>query len=307
MSLRRNFRWLLGAAVVAGFAGQAVDSVAQQQRDNLREPVFRVAQQPAAETAVAAVATPARRPLSTKEIVDAAPGEHPLTPALRWAKEGVESVGAIKDYSADFVKRERIDGVLGERQHIFMKVRHEPFSVYLRFNGPDAVKGQEVIYIRDKNEGNLLAHPTGIRKKLVGTVSLKPTSMLAMSGNRYPITEIGILNLVNRLIEVGEHDTQYGECEVELFREAKINDRSATCIQVHHPVPRRNFLFNLARIYVDDEMNLPVRYEAYDWPKANDPEGEPVLLEEYTYYNIKLNNGFTDEDFDVNNPAYEFK
>ncbi len=307
MSLRRNFRWLLGLALAAGFSVLVMNATAQEPRDNLREPVFRVAQQPAAETAVAAVGTPSPLVLSTKELTDAKPGEHPLVPALTWAKHGIEGVRQIKDYSCDFVKRERIDGVLGENQHIFMKVRHEPFSVYLRFKGPDAVKGQEVIYVRDKNEGNLLAHPTGIRKKLVGTVSLKPTSMLAMSGNRYPITEIGILNLVQRLIEVGEHDTQYGECEVELFREAKINDRSATCIQVHHPVPRRNFLFNLARIYVDDEMNLPVRYEAYEWPKANDPDGEPVLLEEYTYYNIKLNNGFTDEDFDVNNPAYEFK
>jgi len=307
MSLRKNFRWLLSLALAAAYCGQGSDAAAQKQRDNLREPVFRVAQQPAAETAVAAVGRPSPIVLSTKELTDAKPGEHPLMPALRWAKQGVEGVRQIKDYSCDFVKRERIDGVLGENQHIFMKVRHEPFSVYLRFKGPDSVKGQEVIYVRDKNEGNLLAHPTGIKKKLVGTVSLKPTSMLAMSGNRYPITEIGILHLVERLIEVGEHDTQYGECEVELFREAKINDRSATCIQVHHPVPRRNFLFNLARIYVDDELNLPVRYEAYEWPKANDPDGEPVLLEEYTYYNIKLNNGFTDEDFDVNNPAYEFK
>lgn len=305
MSLRRNIRWL---ACLGACFGMSVMSSAQERRDNLREPVYRVAQQPAAaETAVAAVGRPAPIVLSTKDLVDAAPGEHPLMPAVRWAKQGLEGVKEIKDYSCDFVKQERIDGVLGDEQHIFMKVRHEPFSVYLRFKGPDAVKGQEVIYVRDKNEGNLLAHPTGFRKKLVGTVSLKPNSMLAMSGNRYPITEIGIQHLVERLIEVGEHDVQYGECEVELFREAKINDRLATCIQVHHPVPRRNFLFNLARIYVDDELNLPVRYEAYDWPKANDPDGDPVLLEVYTYYNIKLNNGFTDEDFDVNNPAYEFK
>jgi hypothetical protein len=302
-----NFRWLACLGVAVGVCAPAMLSVAQQPRNGLREPVYRVAQQPAAETAVAAVGTPAPLVLSTKELVDAAPGEHPLTPAVRWAKQGVEGVRKMQDYSCDFVKRERIDGVLGENQHIFMKVRHEPFSVYLKFKGPDAVKGQEVIYVRDKNEGNLLAHPTGIKKKLVGTVSLKPNSMLAMSGNRYPITEVGILKLVERLIEVGEHDMQYGECEVELFREAKINDRSATCIQVHHPVPRRNFLFNLARIYVDDELNLPVRYEAYEWPKSNDPDAEPVLLEEYTYYNISINNGFTDADFDVNNPEYDFK
>lgn len=308
MRLRMNIRVLTCASVTLGLYCQATSALAQQNRNGLREPVFRVAQQQSAtDTAVAAVGTPATGVLSTRDLVDAAPGEHPLMPAVRWAKRGVEDVRALKDYSCDFVKRERIDGVLGENQYMFMKVRHEPFSVYLRFKGPESMKGQEVIYVRGKNDGNLLAHPTGIKKRLVGTVSLKPNSMLAMSGNRYPITEIGILHLVERLIEVGEHDVQYGECEVDLYREAKINDRSATCIQVLHPVPRRNFLFNLARIYVDDELNVPVRYEAYDWPKANAPDAEPVLLEEYTYYNVKLNNGFTDRDFDINNPEYEFK
>ena len=77
-----------------------------------------------------------------------------------------------------------------------------------------------------------------------------------------------------------------------------------TCIQVMHPVPRRNFLFYVARIFVDDELNLPIRYEAYDWPSK---QGEPPkLIEQYTYLDLKLNNGFTDADFDIRNPQYGF-
>ncbi len=72
-----------------------------------------------------------------------------------------------------------------------------------------------------------------------------------------------------------------------------------------HPVPRRNFLFHLARIFVDDELGVPVRYEAYDWPR--EPGGAPELIEEYTYLDLKLNNGFTEADFDVRNPNYAFK
>ena len=98
---------------------------------------------------------------------------------------------------------------------------------------------------------------------------------------------------------------KYGECEVKFFKGAKINDRICTCIQVVHPVPRRNFLFHLARIFVDDELNLPVRYESYDWPK--EAGAAPELMEEYTYLNLKLNNGFTDADFDIKNPNYGFK
>jgi hypothetical protein len=86
---------------------------------------------------------------------------------------------------------------------------------------------------------------------------------------------------------------------------AKINGRQCTCIQVVHPVPRSHFLFNMARIYVDNQLNVPIRYEAYEWPK--EPGGEPQLTEEYTYLNLKLNNGFKDQDFDPKNPNYQFE
>ena len=75
---------------------------------------------------------------------------------------------------------------------------------------------------------------------------------MAMQGQRYPLTQIGILNLTRRLIEVASEDVKYGECEVKYFKGAKINDRVCTCTQVVHPVPRKNFLFNVARIFVDD-------------------------------------------------------
>ena len=79
-------------------------------------------------------------------------------------------------------------------------------------------------------------------------------------------------------------------------------------MDLHHGAPSgaaSNFLYHLARIYVDDELNLPIRYESFDWPaKAG---GEPQLLEEYTYQNMKVNNGFTDTDFSVTNPKYGFR
>jgi hypothetical protein len=187
---------------------------------------------------------------------------------------------------------------------MFIKVRQQPFSVYMNFLQPTALKGQEVIFVKGANNGKMWAHGTGIRK-VFGTVPLDPTGPIAMKGNRYPITELGLTNLVRRLIEVGEKDTKYGECEVKFFPGAKINNRVCTCIQVVHPVPRRNFLFHLARIFVDDELNIPIRYEAHDWPAK--PGEQPELIEEYTYLNLKINNGFTDADFDIQNPNYGFK
>jgi len=231
--------------------------------------------------------------------------EHPLEPALKLAEKGLANIQAnIRDYSATMVKRERINGQLGEHQYMFLKVRREPFSVYLSFLAPESVKGQEVIYVAGRNDGNMLAHAGSGVRAMVGTVQLKPDSMLAMQGNRYPITEIGVENLTRRLVEVARHDKQFGECTVNFYPNAKVNGRVCTCIQVEHPVPRRNFRFHLARVFIDDELMVPIRYEAYDWPQQ--PGGQPVLMEEYTYMNLQINQGFTDADFDQANANYKF-
>jgi len=233
------------------------------------------------------------------------PNEHPLMPVLKWADSGIGNVEKIQDYSATLAKRERIGGKVLDFEYMFVKIRQKPFSVYMYFLGPPNLKGQEVIFIAGKNDGNMWAHGVGIQNTMFGTVSLKPDGPIAMRNQRYPLTELGILNLINRLVEVGQQDVKYGECEVKFYKGAKINGRVCTCIEVLHPVPRRNFLFHLARIFVDDELNLPIRYESHDWPREKG--GRPELMEEYTYLNLKLNNGFTDADFDIKNPNYKFR
>jgi hypothetical protein len=226
--------------------------------------------------------------------------EHPLAPVLRWAQERLPAIEKLKDYSAVLVRRERIRGKLTGYEYVFVKIRHQPFSVYANFQAPAGVKGQEVIYVIGQNQGNLLAHRPG----MAVTAHLHPDGMIAMSRRHYPLTEIGLVNLVRRLVEVGQKDLHQGECEVKYFTNAKVEKRPCTVIQVTHPVARDVFQFHLARIFVDEELLMPIRYESYDWP--SEPGGEPELIEEYTYLNLKLNNGFTDEDFSIQNPAYHF-
>jgi hypothetical protein len=248
------------------------------------------------EAAKSAAAAPALAPAQATE--------HPLMPVLRWAYSGMENIERIRDYSTTVAKRERIGGRLLDYQYMFVKLRQKPFSVYMYFLGPPELKGQEVIYVEGQNNGKLWAHGVGFEAHF-GTVSLKPDGFVAMKNQRYPLTELGILNMTRRLVEVGEDNKHYGECEVKFYEGAKINGRVCTMIEVVHPVPRRNFLFNVARIFVDKELNLPIRYESYDWPR--EPGGSPELIEEYTYLNLKLNNGFTDADFNIKNPNYKFR
>ena len=51
-------------------------------------------------------------------------------------------------------------------------------------------------------------------------------------------------------------------------------------------------------------MKLPVRFEAYDWPRHLGAAAE--LVEEYTYADLKINVGLCDRDFDPANAQYSF-
>jgi hypothetical protein len=232
--------------------------------------------------------------------------EHPLDPALRWARSSLKDMEGIKGYSATLIKRERIGKTLLPKEYIYLKVRHEPFSVYMYFIGPAEMKGRECIYVQGQNNNKLIAHGTSALEKLVGTVRLDPNGIVAMRNQRYPITTIGVLNLTRELIRRAEEDKLIDSpTEVKFFKseKLKINGRSVTCIQVTHPEKHPKHTFHKVRLFVDNQLNIPIRYESYDFPGAN---GKPVLTEEYTYLKLDTTKAFTPKDFDPENPNYDF-
>lgn len=290
---RRTF---LSVALCAGSLGLGALCQAEEprSREQLKEPVFRVGK-------IGGAADQKQEQ------------QHPLDPALKVAYEGLEHLRKnVIDYSATMVKRERISGVLGEQEFMFLKMRSRkieagtivtPLSVYIKFLKPKNIEGREVIWVEGRNNGKLFAHEVPGIKNVI-RAKLDPNGFLAMRGNRYPISEAGVENLVDKLIEKGERDLKRDECEVQFFKGAKINGRVCTLLQVTHPIKREYFDFHIAQIFIDDELNVPVRYAAYTWPTS--PGGKPALEEEYTYMDLKLNIGLTDEDFNPDNRAYKF-
>lgn len=284
----RSRRVVIAIALAVSFSicswATAQSSQGKTGRDQLKQPVYQV-------------------PNKNKiQLVQAQALQHPLTRPIALSKRALVAIQNIKDYSCILIKRENIKGVLGDPQKIFVKIRHNPFSVYMYFLDPVSVKGREVIYQEGRYDNKLVAHQSGLLR--FKTWHLDPDGALAMRGQRYPITEIGIRNLCVKLIEVAEKDRQFRECKVKYFKDAKINGRQCMCIQVVHPKRRKNFRFYIARIYIDKEWNIPIRFSAWEWPKK--PNGNAVLQEQYTYTQLKLNNNFTDKDFDITNPNYNY-
>jgi len=224
---------------------------------------------------------------------------------IKWAHRERPRIRSIKDYTFTLIKQESINGKELDPCALAMKVRNEPFSVYAKYLEPTKKAGTEAIYIDGQNKGKLWAKGVGILS-IIGTQSLAPDGKYAMDGNKYPITEVGLVRLVDLLIEVGEGDIKNNyECQVQYYENAKVGQRDCTCIEVIHPKPTPGkFPFYIARIFIDNENQLPIKYESYDWPKKQDEK--PQLLEAYLYHDLKINVGLTDKDFDIKNPDYHF-
>jgi hypothetical protein len=306
---RRDFT--IASTAVYIFFGACLVVWAQQ---NLTEPVYRVAAETSTPTtgatttqsaAAAPATTDAPAANGAKSPFDLAqqPNEHPLAPVVRTLRASQDTIDQnIRDYSCTFIKRENVDGQLNDYQHIFLKVMHQPFSVYMSFIKP--FTGREVVYVAGQNAGKLVALDTGV-KRFLGPMSLDVNGTMAMKGNRHPITSVGIRNLSAKLIKMYEEEMKYAECEVSTNADTKINGRSTTMIQIIHPTPRQNFRFNVARVFLDNEHRIPIHFDAYSWPAQ--AGGKPQLEESYTYQNLKLNNNFTARDFDPNTNPDIFK
>lgn len=224
-----------------------------------------------------------------------------LDRALALAQHSLETLENVKDYTGVFSKRELVSGSMVEERDK-MKVRHRPFSVYLRVIEPTSSAGQEVIYVEGRNNGNLVAHTVGLGSNLIGRLNLDPDGIIAKRGNRYTIRDVGLKNLTKKLIDLGSRKGLFRDSTVKI-EGGEFAERPCTDVKISSPRPVGAFRLATARIAIDREWDVPVLYEAYEWPADG---GKPFLSETYSYFDLEFDVGLTDRDFDPDNSEYSF-
>ena len=203
--------------------------------------------------------------------------DHPINDALRTARKTLLHIHTnVHDYTAVMSKQLRFDGVLHPVQTIFAKIRNRkmnksqqivtPLSVYLRFPG-----GREVLWVEGRNGGKLLVHNPGLLD-LLPVPPLDPRGKLAMMGNREPISEIGIENLMVQLVKKGLKERKLAAADCVVLKDANAlkEGRRCTMFEIRHPRKLPGMEFYIARIFIDNELQVPFFYEAFTWP---DTEG----------------------------------
>jgi len=225
-------------------------------------------------------------------------------------KGGRERFSHQPGYTAILEKQERIGSSLSELVSLRVKVRHDPFSVYLKWLSGDI--GKEILYVDGTNDGLLLVRLGGLKGRFLPTLRIDPLGSRAMKESRYPITKLGIVALADSVIErreqeIREHiipkvrrepdaDCEGRRCAVFVFEVSE---------QEKSPVYRKSVQF------IDREWNVPIQVANYTWPDADEHLSgaaldDTTLIEYYKYSEIEADAQLTDRDFDRANSEYRF-
>jgi Protein of unknown function (DUF1571) len=122
--------------------------------------------------------------------------ERPLSALYQRAQQ---RYATMDTYIYRLKRREVVAGKTQPEELIEVLVRNEPFSVHLKWLGPEG-KGREVIYVKGKfkNEMQVLLAPSDPFVSLMPRTSISPDSPTARAKSRYPITETGFGPLIAR-------------------------------------------------------------------------------------------------------------
>jgi hypothetical protein len=233
----------------------------------------------------------------------------------RWAmllnvlllERGCAQFKKTSDYTATFLKQERLGGTLGEVQTLKLKMRHEPFSVYMKWTTGD--KGRELIYVDGQNDGKLLVQPGGWKGRLTGTLALDPAGTLAMSETRHPVTKAGLVALGESLLEYHHKNlASPSGWQCELQGQQTVAGRDCYVFVVHYDSPEVCEIYRKSLQYIDCELSLPICVKNYTWPAdaAAPASDDDTLIESYTYTDIRFAQRLADADFDQTNSSYRF-
>lgn len=226
-------------------------------------------------------------------------------------KAGRDQFSRVSAYTATMVKQERIGSELTEELSLEIKVRHQPFSVYLKWNSGDET-GKEVLYAEGTNDDQLLVRLGGLKGRILPAMKIDPFGSLALRQSRYPITKLGILALADTLIERRELEMREKIVpRVEQRPNADCGGRPCSVYIFEVSDAQRSPVYRKSVQYIDRRWNVPLRVANYTWPEpgqhlAGPALDEATLIEYYMYSEIVADARLTDLDFDRANPEYRF-
>ena len=127
---------------------------------------------------------------------------------------------------------------------------------------------------------------------------ITPESVLAMDGNRYPITHINPRVVATELMDKIEKELAFPETKLEVYRQAKVFDQPGTHYRMTHTEQKEGMECYIAEVMICKKLGVPIYFRVISFNKR--------ILEEYAFKGMILNPKFTIDEFDEENPEYGF-
>jgi hypothetical protein len=236
--------------------------------------------------------------------------EQALRRKVELLQRGRDFLKSIPDYTAQMSKQEVVRGQLLDEQTIFVKCRHQPFSVYLLWLTSDV--GREVLYVDGSNNGKMIAHDGGWKAR-IPALTLPTDGTLAMRDARYPVTTAGLLGLIDIMLGVHEADlvqANYASCELDLSQ--SFDGRPCLTFTTCYKSPETSPVYRKSITLIDQEHSVALYTRHFEWPNRGAKYAEAelddaTLTESYKFTEMSFDRHLSELDFDRTNPEYRFR
>jgi hypothetical protein len=227
-------------------------------------------------------------------------------------EQGRRRLSESNDYTCTFYKQERIADEMLEGVFIDLKIRHKPFSVYMKWLSGE--KGRELLYVDGEHDGKMVVHPGGWKARLLPSVKIEPDSSLAMRETRHPVTMVGLVKLCDEIIArrkaelAGNHPVR-----CQFLENETIGDRACYGFIAVYLDRKVSEEYRKSIQYIDKELLLPICVKNYAWPEEKqsfadeNAVDEATMIEHYAYTELQFNQQLANEDFDRGNRSYNFR
>lgn len=237
-------------------------------------------------------------------------GRTALLMCLMLTERGIKKLESVGTYTATFYKKERVDGALGDPQVMQMKIRHKPFGVYMRWLVGD--KGRELLYVAGENDGKMLVRLGGVKGRLLPTLKLDPKGDRAMKESRYPITDIGVLNIAKKIAGYRRRDVgRKSGVKCRMFDNQVFNDRKCYCFLIDYASRKVSATYRKSIIFVDKEWCVPVCVQNFGWSDESYDStaalDKSTALEDYRFSNVRLDQKLANEEFSRSYKGYKLR
>ncbi len=258
--------------------------------------------------------TPARRVTSSEALLTAAPVVAPTvvpSPSMSFEDhcqadpmavlQGVLARHrmAVEGYRCTFVKREKINDKLRDREVIACESQESPFAVTCRWLEGKG-RAEASLFVAGENDDQVLIVPSSPTAKgalrLLGKsyASRSPDSPEARDAARSPVTQFGMANALRRTLATWQAAKDRNELRVVYQGVVDVPELDGRRCHVFHrttPTPEAEGVTQ-SFIYLDAETKLQVGTVI----RAGDD-----LVAEYYYKNVELNPPFANDHFSAAN------